>query len=270
MKDEVRKFTEKSLFALGQCYVYGLIDPRNNKIFYIGKGTENRVFNHEYESLMNPESSKLKLSTIREIKEAGLEVKKIIINCNLTEDEAFAAEAALINAFNYVEDIGLTNDVAGHHSKEAYTVDEFERLFGAEEISEEEIKHHLFVIKVNKLYKRGMTKNEIYDVVRGCWKGNYPYKMDRLKNVQYVLGVYNDLVIGVYKPSMWSYVKDDPTGVPERDKENLILSDRVYFRDYAFENDEEMDEIQKYYLYKSLAQIKKIDKSQNPTYVDPK
>ena len=37
-------FSEKSLLSLGEYYVYGLIDPRDKKIFYIGKGTENRVF----------------------------------------------------------------------------------------------------------------------------------------------------------------------------------------------------------------------------------
>ena len=41
---------------------------------------------------------------------------------------AFAAEAALINAFNYVEDTRLTNIVAGHHSAEALTVDDFEKI----------------------------------------------------------------------------------------------------------------------------------------------
>ena len=34
----------KSLLSLGDYYVYGLIDPRSKQIFYIGKGTKNRVF----------------------------------------------------------------------------------------------------------------------------------------------------------------------------------------------------------------------------------
>ena len=45
------KFSEKSLIALGNFYVYGLIDPRNNQLFYIGKGKDNRVFEHEKESI---------------------------------------------------------------------------------------------------------------------------------------------------------------------------------------------------------------------------
>ena len=96
------KFSEKSLLSLGDYYVYGLIDPRTKQIFYIGKGTKNRVFEHEKESLGSPDSEKLKLKTIADIKDAGLEVEKVIINSNLTEEEAFAAEASLINAFNYV------------------------------------------------------------------------------------------------------------------------------------------------------------------------
>ena len=146
----VEKFSEKSLLSLGDYYVYGLIDPRNRKIFYIGKGTGNRVFEHELESQENPESEKLKLKMIAEIKAAGLEVEKVIINCNLTEAEAFAAEASLINAFNYVEDTRLTNIVAGHHSAEALTVDDFEKIYGAEELQESDIRHKIMIIKINE------------------------------------------------------------------------------------------------------------------------
>ena len=81
------------------------------------------------------------MKTIADIKNAGLEVEKIIINSNLTEEEAFAAEASLINAFNYVSDAGLTNIVAGHHSAEALSVDEYERINGAAPLEEKDIRH---------------------------------------------------------------------------------------------------------------------------------
>lgn len=41
----MNSFSEKSLLSLGDYYVYGLIDPRNKQIFYIGKGTGNRFSN---------------------------------------------------------------------------------------------------------------------------------------------------------------------------------------------------------------------------------
>lgn len=39
------RFSEKSLLSLGDYYVYGLIDPRNKQIFYIGKGTKTEFLN---------------------------------------------------------------------------------------------------------------------------------------------------------------------------------------------------------------------------------
>ena len=112
----MEKFSKKSLVSLGEYYVYSLIDPRNRKVFYIGRGTGNRILNMKEKVREVPESEKLKLKTIAEIQATGLEVEKVIIKCNLTESEAFASEAALINIFNYVENSRLTNIVAGHHS----------------------------------------------------------------------------------------------------------------------------------------------------------
>ena len=261
------RFSEKSIIALGDYYVYGLIDPRTKKIFYIGKGTGQRVFEHEKESLSSPDSEKHKLKTIAEIKEEGLEVEKIIINCNLSEAEAFAAEAALINAFNYVSDIGLTNIVAGHHSTEALDVHEFEKINGAIELQENDIRHKLMVIKINRLYQRGIKEDVLYDSVRGVWRAS----LKRIKTVDYVLGVYNSLIVAVYKPTKWFVCKDAKDKLPRQD---IVLNpkteNRVFFVDLGFERKEPMDEAETFYLNKSIAGLKLNQSAQNPiTYLSP-
>ncbi len=47
-----------------QYYVYCLVDPRTNRIFYIGKGSGNRIFNHTNDAL-NDNLSSLKLPIYR-------------------------------------------------------------------------------------------------------------------------------------------------------------------------------------------------------------
>lgn len=264
----MEEFSEKSLLLLGDYYVYGLIDPRTNQIFYIGKGTGNRVFEHEKESLNSPKSHNLKLKTISEINSLGLNVKKIIINSNLTESEAFAAEAALINAFNYVNNIGLTNIVAGHNSTEALSVEDFEKIYGAEELCEEDIKHKILVIKINKLYRRNMPADELYDSVRGIWRAS----MSNARSVDYVFGVYNSLVVAVYKPTQWYKCKEAPEKRPRQDE--ILTSqaeNRIFFVDENFELGLPRDENEIFYYGKSIARLKLNQGAQNPiTYLNPK
>lgn len=261
-------FSEKSLLSLGNYYVYGLIDPRTNQIFYVGKGTGNRVFEHEKESLNSPNSDKLKLKTIAEINALGLNVKKIIINSNLTETEAFAAEAALINAFNYVSNVGLTNIIAGHHSAEALSVEDYEKIYGAEELREEDIKHKILVIKINKLYRRDISDDELYDSVRGVWRAS----MNNAQSVDYVFGVYNSLIVAVYKPTRWYKCKEAPEKRPRQDEALTPQTEnRIFFVDEGFENGYFHDENQTFYCGKSIARLKLNQGAQNPiTYLNPK
>lgn len=261
------KFSEKSLIALGNFYVYGLIDPRNNQLFYIGKGKDNRVFEHEKESINSIDSDKLKLKTILEIKNAGLEVKKIIINSNLTEQEAFVAEASLINAFNYISDTRLTNIVSGHHSSEALSVEEFEKINGAIPLQENDIKHKILVIKINQLYQKEMDEHSIYEVVRGIWRAS----IEKAKTVDYVFGVYNSLIIAVYKPTKWFICKNAKDKLPRQDIVlDSKLEKRIFFEDECFEKGLPLDENQLFYLNKSISELKINQTAQNPiTYLHP-
>ena len=135
---------------------------------------------------------------------------KIIINSNLTESEAFAAEASLINAFNYIGDVKLSNIVSGHHSDEALSVDDYERIYGAEELTEDDIRHRILVIKINRLYHRNMDLDALYDSVRGVWRAS----KEKVKTIDYVFGVYNSLIVAVYKPTEWFVCKDAMDRLP--------------------------------------------------------
>lgn len=263
----MKSFSELTLQRIsehGDYYVYGLIDPRNNKLFYIGKGTGNRVFQHEIESDKNPESEKAKLTTIRNIEDAHLEVDHILINWGLTESEAFASEASLINLIDYISKDSLTNIVSGHHSDGCLRTEVIEQIYGAEQFSFDDFKHKILIIKINKLYNRGMTSSELYDIVRGIWRAD----LNRVRQVQYVLGVYNNLVVCCFKPDRWKRVNEcQPSQLPHHVQNNDLtrMENRILFE---CDDINAFDENQQYYLHKSIEKLAYIQKAQNPiTYI---
>lgn len=261
--EHIKEFSELTLQKInqsGEFYVYGLIDPRNNRLFYIGKGTGNRVFQHVVESSKNPESEKEKLQTINCIETSGQHVKHILINWGLSEEEAFASEASLINLMNYISDIQLSNIVAGHHTNGCLSVEEIEKIYGAELLNIRDVCHKILVIKVNKLYNRQMSSKEVYDIVRGVWRAN----ISKAKQVEYVLGVYNNLVVACYKPDRWYTVSDiDIERLPKHIKKDDLdnIQKRVLFE---CDNITALDNNQIFYLNKSIEQLGYIQKSQNP------
>lgn len=75
-------------------YVYGLIDPRDDQIFYVGKGTGKRYSSHLKNNKFDFNSEKI--DQIEEIINCGLEVKIEILFPNLDEDTAYELEKVLI------------------------------------------------------------------------------------------------------------------------------------------------------------------------------
>jgi hypothetical protein len=81
-------------------YVYALKDPRSNpsKIFYIGKGTGSRAWNH----IINVDQTR-KGIFIREIMDSGREVMVAQLVNDLSEAQALKIESELISSFGTID-----------------------------------------------------------------------------------------------------------------------------------------------------------------------
>ncbi len=92
-------------------YVYALIDGRDGSIFYIGEGSNDRIFQHEKEVRRRAEEN-LKQQKIEEIISCGSRVNKIVIGRYDSKKQAIAVESTLIHWVYGIEN--LTNIQSGH------------------------------------------------------------------------------------------------------------------------------------------------------------
>ena len=173
-------FDNKTIEKLG-FYVYGLIDPRSKKLFYVGKGLGNRIFMHLRDAIQG-DSSTLKLDLIREIISQGQKVEHLILRSGLSEKEALEIEATLIDYGNYFKK-AFSNSVSGQHSnqKGIMTSDEIIRKFNAKPLKE--LLHPLVIININKKYKRGINSYDIYSATKEAWKVD----QSKIKHLKYAL-----------------------------------------------------------------------------------
>lgn len=79
-------------------YVYGLINPVNNIVFYIGKGIKDRLFLHEskVKNQNKWQANKHLTNKIKKIKRAGLDILYTIFYNTNNEDSAYKKECDLL------------------------------------------------------------------------------------------------------------------------------------------------------------------------------
>lgn len=204
----VKEFSKEAIDNL-KYYVYKLIDPRDGKVFYIGKGKGNRVFSHinlseRYET--KDEEISDKISLIREIKNDGLDVIAVIHRHGINdEDTAYQVEAALIDEYN-----NLTNIQSGHNSNDygPINVNQVESIYGLEKLKVDDIdkSDKLLLIKIREEYIKN-NDNDIYRTVRYAWS----LSKNRVNDIKMVAAVVNGVIKKVYRVDRWYYV-------PERDR----------------------------------------------------
>ena len=239
------EFKQSVKEALG-CYVYALVDPRDSKIFYIGKGKDDRVFQHAAAAIVD-NSCNLKLDTIRSIKSEGKEVIHYIIRHNLEEKEAYIVESTLIDMLTYSKfnhNNQLTNLIAGHHQWDEgiKSIDEINAIYDCSKIGVKGMDN-ILLVNLNQSYNQAKAKGvykrfDIYESTRKYWFIN----RDKAEYIDYVLGVYKGIVRCVIKVESYKFVDQADDGTvfskPRCCFEGAVCPDSLYMNtdvsDYPF------------------------------------
>lgn len=172
-------------------YVYAYVDPRDSGIFYIGKGCGTRALAH-----LDEVGESAKLQRIAELKAAGLHPRiDILAHGIANEATALRIEAAVIDVLWPGKT--LTNKVRGNQRLELGRIclSELEFQYAAEPIN---IAEPSMLIRINKLYRPGMSAEALYEATRGIWTCG-----SRRENARYGFAVFQGVVREVYEIHSW-------------------------------------------------------------------
>lgn len=131
------------------------------------------------------------------------------------------------------------------------------------EFEKKDENHKILVCKINQLYKEGMDQKALYDTVRGIWS----VSKESVKDVDYVFGVYQSVIIAVYKPTKW-FVYGDAKGTKDEikrediNKKDSKNDNKLFFIDERCEEGDfnQKDANEQFYIGKYISNLK----GQNP------
>ena len=111
-----------------------------------------------------------------------------------------------------------------------------------QEITLEDIRENIVIIKINKSYREGMSETELYDVTRGCWKR----KIASVEKADYALAVVYGIVKEVYQIDKWFPAENEV-------RETIPYNEAVDAGRIIFKGRTANEEIRKKYLDHSVA-----------------
>lgn len=183
-EEEYSSIPEDAWNKLGQ-HVYILRDPRDGKVFYVGKGGglidktgNNRVCQHFTEAAFSTVQNS-KINRIRDIWQSGERVDWFIIRHNLTNtNEALEIEAALIDAFEVSQNGTTYNLQRGHNSADRGLLSPDDVLkYGATKVSPCKPFSRVFIFPISSARSRGIQP---YPATKEAWAmgGQYCNKQE--------------------------------------------------------------------------------------------
>lgn len=156
-------------------YVYVLVNPLDQGIFYVGKGKGRRALAH----LQDTRRSR-KTETLNRIRAAGKKPRIDVLAHGLKgEETALRIEAGVIDALGLP---ALTNEIRG------WGTGRFGRLQLKDVVAHYRkknvaIRERGIIIRINRLYRPGMSDIELHDATRGVWR----VRLERCRNAEYAL-----------------------------------------------------------------------------------
>jgi len=198
MQNKIESFSTDTIKKLNH-YVYALVNPVDEIIFYIGMGKDNRGF-HSIKKI--PKGNNELKSKIKALRAEGIEPRLDILRYGMKEEIAQEVEAAIIDSFGVGN---LCNMIRGIHTKQGRTrAYDLNLQLGGKPLNIEDIQDNVILFFCHKALAKN---NNYYDSTRQFWK----LSEKRIKKTtgsgellyKYAFTMRGNTVLEVYKILDW-------------------------------------------------------------------
>jgi uncharacterized protein len=170
-------------------YVYLYVNPMDDSVFYVGKGKNGRALAH-----LRADEKKAIARVIRKLRASGAQPRIEILAHGLgTPNAALKLEAAAIDLLGLGN---LANAVRGHGTQ--YGRMALQEVVAHYTRRRANIREPAILIRINKLYRYGMTQADLYDATRSAW-----HVGERRGDAKYAFSVFEGVVREVYRITHW-------------------------------------------------------------------
>ena len=171
-------------------YVYLYVDPRDDRVIYVGKGKGERILSH-----LGAHGESRKARALEDLERAGLEPRLEVLAHALADEEvALRIEAAVIDLLGLDD---LTNLCRGWRSIQLgrLPLSELMTYYAAVPV---DVVDPALLIRINRLYRHNMPAADLYEATRGVWRLGR-----RRESARYAMSVFEGVVREVYKIEVW-------------------------------------------------------------------
>jgi len=217
-----RRFEPGEYAQIARKYVYALQDPDDHRIFYVGQGTGNRVFEHleRAEKLLKSDKAlTAKFEAIHAVWSRSRDVQLVVLACGLNDREADLVEAATLDALSISSNGKLTNAIAAPQSSIVRVED-----LAAAAYPHVDPGHRYSKVLLFPAPKKQKNK-DVYERCRRSWNVTKKYRgLGSEADATHAVAIIGGVSVGAYRVTKWGKLEDGKwefEGHPHSDLEKL-------------------------------------------------